>query len=33
VAAHRSNIMNSLHIKKTAQLVAYAIRNGLANVL
>jgi|HubBroStandDraft_1064217.scaffolds.fasta_scaffold330065_1 DNA-binding NarL/FixJ family response regulator len=33
VAAHRSNLMNSLHIKKTAQLVAYAIRNGLANVL
>lgn len=33
VAAHRANIMKTLRIHKTAELVAYAIRNGLANVL
>jgi DNA-binding NarL/FixJ family response regulator len=32
VAAHRANIMNTLHIKKTAELVTYAIRNGLASI-
>jgi DNA-binding NarL/FixJ family response regulator len=33
VASHRANIMNSLKIHKTAKLVAYAIRNGLASIL
>jgi DNA-binding NarL/FixJ family response regulator len=33
VAVHRANIMNSLDIHKTAELVAYAIRHGLVNVL
>jgi DNA-binding NarL/FixJ family response regulator len=31
VATHRSNIMNALRIHKTAELVAYAVRNGLAS--
>jgi DNA-binding NarL/FixJ family response regulator len=33
VASHRANIMNGLKIHKTAKLVAYAIRNGLASDL
>jgi len=32
VAVHRANIMNSLGIYKTAELVVYAIRAGLVNV-
>jgi DNA-binding NarL/FixJ family response regulator len=32
VAAHRANIMQALHLKKTAELVVYAIRNGLAGI-
>jgi DNA-binding NarL/FixJ family response regulator len=32
VAVHRANIMNSLGIHKTAELVVYAIRNGLVNL-
>jgi DNA-binding NarL/FixJ family response regulator len=32
VAAHRANIMNLLGIKKTAELVTYAIRNGFATL-
>ncbi|MGO9087056.1 MAG: response regulator [Terriglobales bacterium] len=32
VAVHRANIMNTLGIHKTAELVVYAIRNGLVNV-
>jgi DNA-binding NarL/FixJ family response regulator len=32
VAVHRANIMTSLGIHKTAELVAYAIRNGLVNI-
>jgi DNA-binding NarL/FixJ family response regulator len=30
VATHRSNIMNTLRLHRTAELVAYAVRNGLA---
>jgi DNA-binding NarL/FixJ family response regulator len=33
VAVHRANIMHRLGIHKTAELVSYAIRNGLVNVL
>jgi two-component system, NarL family, response regulator NreC len=33
VSSHRTNIMNRLKIHKTAKLVAYALRNGLANIL
>jgi DNA-binding NarL/FixJ family response regulator len=33
VAVHRANIMHRLGIHKTAELVTYAIRNGLVNVL
>jgi two-component system, NarL family, response regulator NreC len=33
VSSHRTNIMNRLKIHKTAQLVAYALRTGLANIL
>jgi two-component system, NarL family, response regulator NreC len=33
VASHRANIMNGLKIHKTAKLVVYAIRNGLASIL
>ena len=29
VAVHRANLMNALSIHKTAELVVYAIRNGL----
>ena len=32
VAVHRANIMNTLGIHKTAELVVYAIRNGLVNL-
>jgi DNA-binding NarL/FixJ family response regulator len=32
-AVHRANIMNTLGLHKTAELVAYAIRNGLVNPL
>ena len=32
VAVHRANIMDALGIHKTAELVVYAIRNGLVNV-
>jgi DNA-binding NarL/FixJ family response regulator len=32
VAVHRSNIMDALGIHKTAELVVYAIRNGLVNL-
>ena len=32
VAVHRANIMESLGIHKTAELVVYAIRNGLVNI-
>jgi DNA-binding NarL/FixJ family response regulator len=31
VSAHRGNIMKALRIHKTAELVKYAVRNGLAN--
>ncbi len=32
VAVHRANIMSALGIHKTAELVVYAIRNGLVNL-
>lgn len=32
IAVHRANIMDSLGIHKTAELVVYAIRNGLVNL-
>jgi len=32
VAVHRANIMNALGIHKTAELVVYAIRNGLVTL-
>jgi len=32
VAVHRANIMTTLGIHKTAELVAYAIRNGLVSI-
>jgi DNA-binding NarL/FixJ family response regulator len=32
VAVHRSNIMRALGVHKTAELVMYAIQNGLVNV-
>ena len=32
IAVHRSNIMDALGIHKTAELVVYAIRNGLVNI-
>ena len=32
IAVHRANIMNSLGIHKTAELVVYAIRAGLVNI-
>jgi len=32
VAVHRANIMETLGIHKTAELVVYAIRNGLVNI-
>lgn len=33
VAVHRANVMNTLGVHKTAELVVYAIRNGLVNPL
>jgi DNA-binding NarL/FixJ family response regulator len=32
VAVHRANLMDALGIHKTAELVVYAIRNGLVNI-
>jgi DNA-binding NarL/FixJ family response regulator len=32
VAVHRANIMDALGIHKTAELVTYAIRNGLVSI-
>jgi len=32
IAVHRANIMDALGIHKTAELVVYAIRNGLVNI-
>ena len=32
VAVHRANIMNTLGVHKTAELVAYAIKNGLVSL-
>jgi DNA-binding NarL/FixJ family response regulator len=32
IAAHRGNIMKNLRVHKTADLVKYAIRNGLAGI-
>jgi DNA-binding NarL/FixJ family response regulator len=32
IAVHRANIMNALGLHKTAELVVYAIRNGLVNL-
>ena len=32
VAVHRANIMQTLGIHNTAELVVYAIRNGLASI-
>ncbi len=31
IAVHRANIMNTLGVHKTAELVAYALQNGLVN--
>ena len=33
VAVHRANIMKTLNVHKTAELVMYAIQNGLVNPL
>jgi len=33
VAVHRANIMNALGVHKTAELVVYAMQNGLVNPL
>jgi DNA-binding NarL/FixJ family response regulator len=33
IAVHRANIMNTLGVHKTAELVAYAIKNGLVDPL
>jgi DNA-binding NarL/FixJ family response regulator len=33
IAVHRANIMKTLGVHKTAELVVYAIQNGLVNVL
>ena len=33
VAVHRANIMNALGVHKTAELVVYALRNGLVSKL
>jgi DNA-binding NarL/FixJ family response regulator len=33
VAVHRANIMNTLGVHKTAELVVYAIQHGLVNLL
>ena len=32
IAVHRTNLMQTLGIHNTAELVVYAIRNGLANI-
>jgi DNA-binding NarL/FixJ family response regulator len=32
IAVHRANMMDALGIHKTAELVVYAIRNGLVNL-
>jgi DNA-binding NarL/FixJ family response regulator len=32
VAVHHANLMDALGIHKTAELVVYAIRNGLVNI-
>jgi DNA-binding NarL/FixJ family response regulator len=32
VAVHRANMMDALGAHKTAELVVYAIRNGLVNL-
>jgi DNA-binding NarL/FixJ family response regulator len=32
IGVHRANIMDALGIHKTAELVVYAIRNGLVNL-
>ena len=32
IAVHRANIMDALGIHKTAELIVYAIRNGLVNI-
>ena len=32
IAVHRANIMDALKIHKTAELIVYAIRNGLVNI-
>jgi DNA-binding NarL/FixJ family response regulator len=32
IAVHRANMMDTLGIHKTAELVVYAIRNGLVNL-
>lgn len=32
VAVHRANLMQTLDIHNTADLVVYAIRNGLASI-
>jgi DNA-binding NarL/FixJ family response regulator len=32
IAVHRANIMDALGLHKTAELVVYAIRNGLVNI-
>jgi DNA-binding NarL/FixJ family response regulator len=33
VAVHRANIMNALGVHKTAELVVYALQNGLVSPL
>ena len=33
VAVHRANIMNALGVHKTAELVVYALQNGLVTPL
>ena len=33
VAVHRANIMSALGVHKTAELVVYALQNGLVNPL
>jgi len=33
IAVHRANIMNTLGVHKTAELVVYALQNGLVNPL
>ena len=33
VAVHRANIMNTLGVHKTAELVVYALQHGLVNPL